>query len=246
MILRRLTQHIKAQNWFAVVLDFIIVVVGVFVGLQVSNWNASRQGELSREYYLERLATDLSQTIALSESLEESALKKSAIIERFTVALNDTESQADELVAATRSYLSEGTQLIGFGIIWGTYEDLSSTGNFSVLQNQKLVERLINLSTFFDYMADSYRVNSDWILPFDTSLASEFDWMRYEDKTAQLFPVLTLEEQSAEIRVNATLLRRHAALHHWFLDYSVRANQDSIAKSRQVLGMVQGERGIFK
>jgi hypothetical protein len=30
MILRRLTQHIKAQNWFAVALDFFIVVVGVF------------------------------------------------------------------------------------------------------------------------------------------------------------------------------------------------------------------------
>ena len=33
MILRRITQHIKAQNWFAVGLDYVIVVVGVFIGI---------------------------------------------------------------------------------------------------------------------------------------------------------------------------------------------------------------------
>ena len=39
VLLRRITEHIKAQNWMAVGLDFIIVVVGVFIGIQVSNWN---------------------------------------------------------------------------------------------------------------------------------------------------------------------------------------------------------------
>jgi hypothetical protein len=42
MILRRIPEHVKAQNWFAVGIDFFIVVVGVFVGLQVSNWNDRR------------------------------------------------------------------------------------------------------------------------------------------------------------------------------------------------------------
>ena len=37
MILRRITEHVKAQNWFAVAIDFVIVVVGVFIGIQVSN-----------------------------------------------------------------------------------------------------------------------------------------------------------------------------------------------------------------
>ena len=42
MLLRRITQHVKDQNWFAILIDFIIVVFGVFIGLQVANWNASR------------------------------------------------------------------------------------------------------------------------------------------------------------------------------------------------------------
>ena len=42
MILRSLTRHVREQNWFAVFLDFLIVVVGVFIGIQVANWNAER------------------------------------------------------------------------------------------------------------------------------------------------------------------------------------------------------------
>lgn len=42
MILRRLTKHIEDQNWFAVALDFVIVVGGVYLGIALGNWNASR------------------------------------------------------------------------------------------------------------------------------------------------------------------------------------------------------------
>jgi hypothetical protein len=59
MILRRITEHVKAQNWFAVAIDFVIVVVGVFIGIQVSNWNEARaERERSREY-LSRIRAEL-------------------------------------------------------------------------------------------------------------------------------------------------------------------------------------------
>jgi len=50
MLLRRVIEHVKVQNWTAVALDFVIVVVGVFVGLQVNNWNAAR-GERAKEAF---------------------------------------------------------------------------------------------------------------------------------------------------------------------------------------------------
>ena len=43
MILRRITQHVKAQNWFAVGLDFFIVVTGIWVALMVGQWADERQ-----------------------------------------------------------------------------------------------------------------------------------------------------------------------------------------------------------
>jgi hypothetical protein len=43
MILRHLTKHVKDQNWFAVGLDFVIVVVGVGVALMGQQWLGDRQ-----------------------------------------------------------------------------------------------------------------------------------------------------------------------------------------------------------
>ncbi|GAA0852362.1 hypothetical protein [Aliiglaciecola litoralis] len=42
MIFRRIKVHIQKENWFAVFIDFIIVVFGVFIGIQVANWNESQ------------------------------------------------------------------------------------------------------------------------------------------------------------------------------------------------------------
>lgn len=42
MFLRRIVEHLKAQHWTAVALDLGVVIVGVFIGTQVSNWNQDR------------------------------------------------------------------------------------------------------------------------------------------------------------------------------------------------------------
>lgn len=42
MVIRRIREHVAAHNWFAVAVDLGIVVLGVFVGTQVSNWNDDR------------------------------------------------------------------------------------------------------------------------------------------------------------------------------------------------------------
>ena len=55
MILRRITEHVKAQNWFAVALDFAIVVLGVFVATQVSNWNSARAERAHSDYLVSAL-----------------------------------------------------------------------------------------------------------------------------------------------------------------------------------------------
>ncbi|MFN2275594.1 MAG: hypothetical protein ACK2TX_12195, partial [Anaerolineales bacterium] len=55
MILRRISEHISSQNWFAVAVEFIIVVVGVFMGLQVQDWNEARKARIEETGLLSRL-----------------------------------------------------------------------------------------------------------------------------------------------------------------------------------------------
>lgn len=55
MLLRRVMQHVRDQNWTAVAIDFVIVVIGVFVGLQVQDWNSGRKERLEEAALIERL-----------------------------------------------------------------------------------------------------------------------------------------------------------------------------------------------
>lgn len=64
MILRRVSEHVRAQNWAAITIEFVLVVLGVFLGIQVSNWNEARNIRAGEHTFLARLATDLSVDIA--------------------------------------------------------------------------------------------------------------------------------------------------------------------------------------
>ena len=59
MLLRRITKHVTEQNWFAVFIDFLIVVVGVFIGIQVANWNDGLKAKQAERLYVERMHEDI-------------------------------------------------------------------------------------------------------------------------------------------------------------------------------------------
>jgi hypothetical protein len=74
MILRRVIQHVKKQEWTAIWIDLVIVVVGVFIGIQVANWNEDRASRNAEARHLEEIAEDLRADIAVFEMIETSAL----------------------------------------------------------------------------------------------------------------------------------------------------------------------------
>jgi hypothetical protein len=71
MILRNLALSIRRQDWFAVAIEFLIVVAGIFVGLQVTEWNERRQLRERELKYLQRMSEDLSRMRAEFEEILE-------------------------------------------------------------------------------------------------------------------------------------------------------------------------------
>lgn len=59
MILTNLARAMREQNYYAVVLEFLIVISGVVIGFQISAWNADRQNDSLEHEYLLRLSNDL-------------------------------------------------------------------------------------------------------------------------------------------------------------------------------------------
>lgn len=73
MIPRRVYEHVKAHNWFAVGVDLAIVVLGVFLGIQVSNWNAARVDARAAATYLEDIAADINADLTEISRVADSA-----------------------------------------------------------------------------------------------------------------------------------------------------------------------------
>ena len=65
MFFRRIAQHVREQNWTAIGIDFVIVVVGVFLGIQIGNWNAERLGQQRRGQIIDALETNLRDAVAV-------------------------------------------------------------------------------------------------------------------------------------------------------------------------------------
>ena len=69
MLLRRVIAHVRRQEWTAIGIDLVIVVVGVFIGIQVANWNAELADERLGRTYAARLTVDLKQDLASRQAL---------------------------------------------------------------------------------------------------------------------------------------------------------------------------------
>jgi len=141
MILRRITEHVKAQNWFAVGLDFLIVVLGVFVATQVSNWNAARADNHRARAYLERLGNDLASDIAIGERKQ--VFRSQVAAFGFAgLAFSETgaaegKSQWDLLLAYFHA-----SQVDEYQVSDATYEELKSAGELGLIRNEPIREAL--------------------------------------------------------------------------------------------------------
>jgi len=67
MLFRRISQHVREQNWTAIGIDFLIVVLGVFAGLQVNLWNEARVEGQRRAQIIDALVTNLNDAIDVQE-----------------------------------------------------------------------------------------------------------------------------------------------------------------------------------
>ena len=67
MLLRRVIAHFRKQEWTAIGIDFLIVVMGVFIGIQVANWNEDRAARARERLLLIDLHAEIVESIAQTQ-----------------------------------------------------------------------------------------------------------------------------------------------------------------------------------
>ncbi len=168
MLLRRLAENLQNHNWSIVLTELLIVVVGVFMGLQVSNWNDSRLDDKRAGAYLERIRADLDADLVASRNRMD-----------FWSEVEDYGSQALHFAnTGEAGDLSEwdlvlayfqSSQVAEFYTTRTTYDELKSGGELVLIDDLELRNSLALYYTYADNAAlterPAYREHVRGIIP---------------------------------------------------------------------------------
>jgi hypothetical protein len=140
MRLRRVIEHVREQHWTAIFIDLVIVVLGVFIGIQVSNWNTERETRKKATVFTQRLAADLRVEAWAYEYLIEYNKDVLANAGKALAALAGERPLSDEqfLVAAYRASQYEFQDRRR-----ATFDELTSTGMISLITDQTMRQTAI-------------------------------------------------------------------------------------------------------
>ena len=150
MLLRRIIEHVKTQNWTAVGLDFVIVVVGVFIGIQVANWNAARGERALGDEYLDGFRQDL---LADAQMLETEIEARQAQRQDALTVLEFYDGRPLEPIVFFEAYgaaiLSRNTRPNR-----NTIDEVLNTGNLRLVRDPEIRNGLLDLYVVYERIAD--------------------------------------------------------------------------------------------
>lgn len=155
MILRRLADAITEQNWFTVVLEVLIVVVGIFTGLQVDDWNEVRKDRAEAQVYLGHLHEDVETDIASYILRAEDVRGKSEALHALLALIEA--GDAPEMDPAAFFQLVHRSTDYGWAVPVVrsvTYRDMENNGKLVLIEDATL---RFSLSDYYELSAQRTR-----------------------------------------------------------------------------------------
>jgi hypothetical protein len=145
MLLRRVSDHLAKQAWTAIAIDFLITVLGVFIGLQASNWNEARLDRERAHGYLERIHADLDADLRNYRN-RLSFWAAVSTYGRSGLAYAETGAGGDDKWALVLAYF-QASQVEEYFTTRTTYEELRSAGQLNLISDLSLRNDLASYYT---------------------------------------------------------------------------------------------------
>lgn len=225
MILRRLSKHVKEQNWFAVGLDFLIVVIGVLLAIQISNWNDARIERALSQQYMASFREDL---LADQQMLQTEIEARQVQHDNALTVLGFYEGRALEPNTFFEAYyaalFARNTRSNR-----NTMDELLNSGSLRLIRDTAMRSRLLDLYAHYDRIADT-----------EAHMARDFDTYLY-DPTFSTVPIQLSGpwEDTPETRLLAETLLSNVTIENGFrlivanLDYEGAGLQAELQSAYQ-------------
>lgn len=215
MILRRIANGIKDQDWFVVFVELLIVVVGIYIGLQVDDWNKELENKGVTQTYYARLIDDLMNE---KESLEFRIRYYEVAHKHGFSALKTLNSDDGQKNGKFLVDLYQASQIWPYVPQRSTYDEMLASGIAKAIPDQLLRTQLANYFVNFEsfrLVAGEQMVFRDRIrhfLPYSIQQAirqtcgDRFKYLETFLLRAHLVENCTLEFSESEIKAGITAI----------------------------------------
>ena len=134
-------QHVKDQNWFAVGLDVIVVIVGIFLGMQVQQWYEDNNKKQDEQFTLVQLENEFRE---IKSHLEKQISARSRWTDYLailvaTIEETKTDTSDQEIKLGLDAASNAGRQAPQSA----TFLQLLSSGELSLITSPKLRKLLM-------------------------------------------------------------------------------------------------------
>ena len=169
MVLKRLRGEASRQNWFGVLIELAILILGVFLGIQVSNWNQGRLDRAQGAEARERLYIDLESN---QRDMAHRINYYGKVMSHARAALAALDRPASDNPGAFVIHAYEASNHIPQPVRRFTYDEVLASGNAEYLGDPMLRERIANyyvgvstMQRLFDHIPP-YRETIRAAIPF--------------------------------------------------------------------------------
>jgi len=175
MLLRRVMKHVRDQNWIAVGLDFAIVVLGILLAFQITNWNEIRLQTEREVLVLEALRADfrtIDDGLRFSIAYHERSIEGLRTIARAMRA----ETIQDDQRRAFEDGLRYGYLDAASNTASGVLLEILASGDLTLLDDPRLRAAL---SDFESHREAAIAASSDirrYVSQYMRSFTAQFDY----------------------------------------------------------------------
>ncbi len=217
MFLSRIIEHVKHQQWTAIGIDFVIVVVGVFIANQVTTWKEEADLAKRKAAALERLHAESEAVVDFFAERVQLFSERNALREDAMQRLAD-----DDWAGADAAKVSEAFESIDLAPAVApprsVYDELISTGLFAEIGDPKMR----------DAVADYYA--------YLLFLQGQIDYVRQgitAGRELRSFDGVRLTYDRAAFRGARFEFDLHAlSANEEFIGYAIMRNADQIAQQQ--------------
>lgn len=148
MILRRISKSLARQDWTALALELVVVIVGIFIAVQVDRWYEARKEKAEIRSQRQALGVDFAENekrllTAISENKRQI---DAALSLRAEIRKEPPDLSAEQL----NQLFSEIAALPTFEAVNRTYQNLINSGNLAGVLDAEVQTRVVDFYTAYE------------------------------------------------------------------------------------------------